>query len=300
MLRSILGSILVLATPGMLVLPAPAQPLMEKIAETGVLVGGTSKDAFPYAYRNEEGELVGYSVDMMQQVRQVLETQLQRPVQLRLVPLASDQRIPKLEAGKVDLVCDASSFTWDRDQRIDFSVSYGITGTRLLVPANSVLSNPESLAGKRIGALPKTTNEAAVRRLQPEAKLVLMRDRASGYQAVAQGEIDAFADDGILLESWLQRQPDPSQFRIASYPYSKEGIACMLPENHSDFQDSVNLALVRYMQGFLEQKPEYQAVFDRWFGPEGAAPMTRDLRNLSVETMQLILDFKEELPEADL
>ena len=280
--------------------PALAQTVLEKVAKTGVLVGGTSKDAFPFAFRDEQKQLVGYSIDMMQLVKAQLEKELQRPITLELVALDPDERIPKLQMGEVDLVCDASSFTWERDKEVDFSVSYGLTGTRLLVKNDSEIWDPASLAGKRVGALPKTTNELAIRKAQPKVEVVLISDRAAGYAALTEGKIDAFADDGVLLTSWQQRSPNAKDYQVVGYPYSQEGIACMLPENNSTLQGAVDLALVRYMQGFLAQKPAYTAIFDRWFGPQGASPLTQDLRNLVTETMQLVLDFKQELPEDEI
>lgn len=280
--------------------PAMAGNVMEEVAQTGVLVAGTSKDAFPFAFQNDQGELVGYSIDMMELIRSQLQKELNRPVRLQLVALNPEERIPKLESDEVNLVCDASSFTWDRDRKVDFSVSYAITGTQLLVPSGSTISSPESLRGQRIGALPRTTSERAIRARQPDAVVVLLQDRDSGYRALASGEIDAFADDGNLLYSWLARNPSSSSFKVAPDSYSKEGIACMLPENNSRFEGAVNKALVRYMQGFLANRSPYTDIFDRWFGPNSVVPATQELRNLYIDTMQLIVDFKEELPEQDL
>jgi polar amino acid transport system substrate-binding protein len=267
---------------------------MEKVARTGVLTAGTSKDALPFAYDNQ-GQLVGYSIDMLALIQQQLETELGKKIELQLVAIEPKERIVRLVNNDVDIVCDASSFTWERDRKIDFSVSYGITGTRLLVKQGNYLTTSQSLVDKRIGILPGTTNELAIKRAEPSATIVYLRDRAEGYSAVRQGTIDAFADDGILLESWLQTIDNSEDFAIAGY-YSKEGIACMIPEDNSQFLNNVNYALVRFMQSFLAGKQESIDLFDRWFGSQGIVPLTEDLRNLMLENMQLIVDFKEEIP----
>ncbi len=281
-----------------LIAPAQAGSVLSEVVRSGVLKAGTSKDAYPFAYQNGSGELVGYSVDILNLIRQELERKAGRPIRLQLVSLAADERIPSLEKGSVAIVCDASSFTWARDDKVDFSVSYGITGTQLLVPAGSSLSSPESLSGKRIGALPGTTNALAIKRAQPAAQLVFLSDREAGYRALEQGSIEAFADDGVLLYSWLQRHGGraASDFSVTGRTYSKEGIACMLPEDNSAFAGVVNLALIRYMNGFLDGQPGPRAIFDRWFGTQSETPMTQDMRSLFIETMQLMVDFKEAPP----
>jgi polar amino acid transport system substrate-binding protein len=276
---------------------ASAETVLEKVTKTGVLTAGTSKDAFPLAYANEKGQLVGYSVDMLQLIKGQIEKELKRPITLKLVALAPGERIPNLLSGAVDIVCDSSSFTWERDKLVDFSVSYGITGTRLLIKRGTTLEGPESLVGKRIGVLPKTTNEDSIRRAQPKAQIISFKDRAEGYKALQDGKIDGFAGDGLLLEGWIQKTSNTANFQVNDYPYSKEGVACMVPENNSKLIDKTNYALLSFMQGFVKSKPPSVAIFDRWFGPTSVVPLNQDLRSLVKDNMQNILDMREELPD---
>jgi polar amino acid transport system substrate-binding protein len=235
-------------------------------------------------------------------IQQQVEKALNRPVKLELVALDPADRIPKLQSGGVDIVCDAASFTWEREQKVDFTVSYGTTGTQLLIRRGQRGKSWDAaaLAGRRIGVLPGTTNEQAMRRAQPQAKIELVKDRSAGYKLLQQAKVDAFADDGILLEAWLQRTDNNRKFEIVSTLFSKEGIACMVPENNSAFLDTANYALIRFMQGFLSKKQPYVKTFDRWFGPQSVLPLTNDLRELVIENMRLVIDSKHEVPEKDL
>ncbi|MBN3923035.1 amino acid ABC transporter substrate-binding protein [Nostoc sp. NMS4] len=278
-----------------------AESVMKKVARTGVLTAGTSRDALPFAYVDSQGKLNGYSVDMLTLIKEQLEKDLGKKIKLQLVALSPSERIPKIVNQQVDIVCDASSFTWKRDKKVDFSVSYGATGTQLLVKKGSNLGSPESLIGKRIGVLAGTTNEQAIAHVQPKAKLVYFKTRVEGYTALQEGTIDAFSSDSILLEGWLQQQKNPDAFAIApDRPYSREGIACMVPENNSKFLDTVNYSLVKFMQGFVNGNQRYVTIFDRWFGSHGAVTLNRDLRDLVIETMQLVIEFREEIPKSDL
>lgn len=271
-----------------------AETVVEKITRTGTLTAGTSKDALPFAYRNEQGQLVGYSVDILELVTRQLEEEYDQDIDLELVALEPKERIPQLMSGEVDIVCDASSFTWERDRAIDFSFSYGSTGTRLLTKRGNKYWDPQSLVGVRIGALAQTTNEQAIGRVQPQAEIVLLKDRAEGFTALREGKIDAFASDGILLESWLQKAPDRQNWQVVG-DYSLEGIACMVAENNSQFLNTVNYTLVEFMQGLVDQKPKSVAIFDRWFGPQGALPLTKDLQEIMIDNIQLLIDFKERI-----
>jgi polar amino acid transport system substrate-binding protein len=301
MYKNIAAALFALTLPALMPQMAHSETVMQKVARTGVLKAGTSKDALPFAYAESQGKLTGYSVDMLGIIQQQLEKELGKKIQLKLVGLSPAERIPNIVNGQVDIVCDASSFTWERDKKVDFSVSYGVTGTQILIKKESNLGSPESLIGKRVGVLAQTTNEQAIKEIQPQAKLVYLKTRAEGYTALQQGKIDAFASDSILLEGWLQTAKNPDDFAIAPpRPYSREGIACMVPENNSKFLDTVNYSLVKFMQGFVNGNPKYVTIFDRWFGPQGAVYLNQDLRDLTVETMQLVIEFREEIPQGEL
>lgn len=283
--------------------PAIANSVLEKVVKTGVLTVGTSKDAFPFAYKDKNGRLTGYSIDMSILIQKQVEKELKRPIKLNLIPLDPADRIPKLRSGAVDIVCDAASFTWERERDVDFTVSYGTTGTQLLIRRGQQGKrswDTAALSGRRIGALPGTTNEQSIRRIQPKAQIVPVKDRAAGYQSLRENKIDAFADDGILLEGWLQRTANTQKFEIVSNLFSKEGIACMVPENNSTFLGVANYALIRFMQGFLKGKQPYVQTFDRWFGAKSVMPLSNDLRELIIDNMRLVIDAKQEVPENEL
>ena len=293
----IFGLILSAIMPGV----ASAETVMEKVARTGVLTAGTSRDALPFAYSDSQGKLTGYSVDMLGLIQQQLEKETGKKIKLKLVAVTPSERIPKIINREVDIVCDASSFTWERDKKVDFSISYGVTGTQILIKKNSNLGSPESLINKRVGVLSGTTNEQVIKQIQPQAKLVYLRTRPEGFAALEQGKVDAFASDSILLEGWLQTAKNQDSFAIVPpRPYSREGIACMVPENNSKFLNSVNYSLVKFMQGFVNNNPKYVAIFDHWFGYQGVVYLNRDLRDLAVETMQLMIEFHEAIPQKDL
>jgi polar amino acid transport system substrate-binding protein len=261
-------------------MPSPAETVLEKVARTGVLNAGTSTEAVPLAYDDEQGELVGYSVDMLNLIKTQLEVRLGKPIKLNLVEVTPENRIPKIQTEEVDIVCEAVSFTWNREEFVDFSTSYGITGTKLLVKKDSPLGSPESLAGKRIGVISGTTNEQVIKLVQPQATLVPVKNAWDGYTDLVGGKIDAFAWDGILLNGFRQTISTPAAFAVVpENAYNREGLACMLPQNNSTFRNLVDFTLVKFMQGVVTGDSQSVAIFDRWFGSNGMIPMNQDVIN---------------------
>jgi polar amino acid transport system substrate-binding protein len=54
------------------------------------------------------------------------------------------------------------------------------------------------------------------------------------------------------------------------------------------------------MQGFIKGKPAYVQTFDRWFGAQSVLPLPRDLRELVIDNMRLVIDTKQEIPDSEL
>jgi polar amino acid transport system substrate-binding protein len=273
--------------------PSWAETVLEKVTRTGVFTAGTATDAIPMAYNNDKGELVGYSIEMLNQIKTQLEARLGKPVQIEFVEVTPETRIPQILSGNVDIVCASVSFTWSREQYIDFSTTYGVTGTQLLVKRGSSSGTPESLSGKKIGVIPQTTNQQVIKLVQPQATLVLVKNVAEGYAALQQGKIDAFAWDGMLLEGFKQTIPQPNAYEVVpSQPFDREGVACMLPQNDSTFRNLVDFALVKFMQGVATGDPQSVAIFDRWFGANGVISVDRNRVN---QMFQFVVDTHEQI-----
>lgn len=269
---------------------AGAETVMEKVARTGILTVGTRTDLVPYSYVDAQGELVGYSVDMIQLIRDQLQTELGKEVTIQVV-VEQDfpQRMAHLTGGEVDISCD-TAFTWQRDQFVDFSVSYGLSGIRLMVPKDSSLGSPESLVGRRIGVMPYTTAEQTMRVIHPEAVLVPMQTLSESFVALQRGEVDAVAGDTVVLAGEITRTA-PNHFALSpAEPYARYGVACMVPENNSSFLDLVNYSLVRMMQGYVNGDT---SVVNRWFGPEGVVELPPTLIRAF---FQSIILTREQIP----
>jgi polar amino acid transport system substrate-binding protein len=242
---------------------------MEKVARTGVLTLGINSELIPYSYVNDKGELDGYSMSIVNLVRQQLEKELGKPVTLETVEAKTiADRIPKLLTGEIDITCD-TAFTWARDKYVDFSVSYSITGIRLLVPKNSNLETPESLIDKRIAVIPNTVSEKAIKLAQPKATLVPVENLEAGLIALKEGKVDGVAGDSILLDGARQKAGLLDTKLVPNAPFASYGIACMIGQHDPTFLRLVNYSIVGFMENYLTKEKTASGIVDRWLGPNG-------------------------------
>lgn len=274
-----------------------AETVMEKVSRTGVLTVGTRFDLIPYSYIDDRGELVGYSIDAIKEIEEQLQEYLGREITIQMVEAKdAGESIPMLERGEIDLACN-TAFTWERDRHVDFSVSYSISGIRLLVRREATLGSPESLAGKRIGVGEKTVAEALLKLLQPQAILVKgIEDVEEAFALLDAGKVDAIAGDTIILAGTAQRRGAEAYQLVPEEPYARFGVACMVPENNSTFLNLVNYSLVKLMQGYVAGEKPYVDMVNRWFGPEGIVPLPPDLVRSFFET--IIIERAQIPPDA--
>lgn len=277
--------------------PSWAGKVLDKIKQTGVITAGARKDAIPFGYMNEKGQWVGYSLDILELIRKETEKQLGKPIKLQLVEVTPENRFTKIKDQSIDIECGSTTVTWQREKEVDFSVSYFASGTKLLVKKGSELGTVESLAGMKIGVIPNTTNEKAIKLQQPAAQLVTVKDRFDGLQKLEKGEIDGFASDGIILEGLKQNASNSNALEIVpEFPYMYESYACAIPQDESQWRDLVNYSLIQYMEGIVSDQQSAVTIYERWFGFNGKVPYSRETINTY---FQGIVDTYEWIPLID-
>lgn len=264
--------------PLLLAGPSLAETVVEKVARTGFLTVGTRFDAIPYSYVNDKGELVGYSMDVLERIRKRLETRLGRPVTLQMVEANQPgEKINLIRSGEIDIAC-STAFTWERAKVVDFSISYSISGIRILAKKGSNLSTPQSLIGKRIALVPTSAAVDVIKLVQPQATIVTTYSTVEeALEALKTGKIDAIAGDSISLAGTILRDNPKIYEIVPEEALANFGIACMVPENNSTFLDDVNYAIVKMMQDYITNDTATVSQIDRWFGSQGMVPIPPEL-----------------------
>lgn len=273
-----------------------AETTLERIQRTGVIRAGAWKDAKPFGYVNEKGKWVGYSIDIMTVVKSQLEKALKRPLKLELIEVNTQNRFDLVMDGKVDLSCGPTTFTWNREKYVDFSLSYFVTGTQLLVKQGTKLDSLKDLRALRIGVERNTTTENVLKVLDTRLNLIPVMNRSDGLYRLERGRIDVYASDGVLLEALKQSAAKPDTWEIVPSDdlISRESYACLVRENDSNWRDFVNYSILRVIQGYLIDDPEFKQMFDAWFGESGIAPYPQEVLN---NHFQGIVDSVERIPK---
>ncbi len=249
--------------------PVAAETVLESVARTGKLIVGTSFDLVPYAYFNQKEEFDGYSIDIIKLIQKQLEQELDKTIKVEFVETNSvAETFPKLTSGEIDIACN-TVFTWERDRYVDYTIRYGLSGIRLLVPTGKT---SDSFANKKIGVPPATFVQDAVKLAYPQATIVPMATLTEGVAALKAGQVDALAGDSVILDG-VRQQIATDDYKVVPQlpekPYARYGIACMVRDNNSSFLHIANYAIAKMMEGYLVGDQQSLDIVNKWFGPEG-------------------------------
>jgi polar amino acid transport system substrate-binding protein len=297
MLKKLLIAVLGLLIAFSIAQQTQAETVLDEVSRTGVLTFGTRADIIPYSYVDDKEKLVGYSVDVIELIRQELQRNLGRSVAVDFKVVNNpDELIQKVSQGEIDIAC-STQFTWQREQFVDFSIPYSLSGVRLLIKnGNPLTGTADSLVGKKVGIVPNTMGEVVMKRLQPQAVLVPLNDLEDGLAPLRNGQLDAIAGDSIVMAGTILKSGPEAYSLVPAQPYARYGVGCMIPQNNSVLMNSVNRAIAQLMQGYIIKDQKFVALVNQWFGPDGLVPLPENLLRAYFET---IIMSHEQIPVTD-
>jgi ABC-type amino acid transport substrate-binding protein len=273
-MKRMLAVVLALAVV-MAAVPVLAQPdTLEKIKTTGALTIGTRTGSPPFAYVNKNNEWVGFSIDLVEQlVKPEVEKAVGRAIKIEKKESTPPTRIPLLSSNAVDLIAGTMTDTPERRQSVDFSLTFFYTGAQFLVKKGSPIKSVNDIGGKRIASQQGSTNAKIIREKYPQAQLREFPDQPAAFQALAQGQVDAYTNDGIQLAGLKAKAPNPKDWEVVGDFYSEEPYGMALRKGDTKFKAAVDAGLRR---GFESGK--YFEIYDKWFGPKGEVPYPMTLQ----------------------
>ncbi|MEU4443730.1 transporter substrate-binding domain-containing protein [Actinosynnema sp. NPDC050801] len=241
----------------------PAGSTMARIQARGRLIAGVDQNTYLMGFRNPfSGELEGFDVDL---AREVARAVFGDPGAIQFKVLTSEQRIPTLERGEVDIVVRTMTVTCERWQKVNFSTVYLQAGQRVLVPSNSEVTGIESLGGKRVCATKGSSSLVAVATAPSGPVPVSVPNWTDCLVMLQQGQVDAISTDDTILAGFAAQDP---YTKVVGPQFTAEPYGMAFPKADEDFVRFVNALLER-----LRADGTWARLHERWLGPAPAAPV---------------------------
>lgn len=237
---------------------------LAKIKASGsVSLGVRESSGLGYTLGN--GKYVGFHTEMGEIVLSDIRKQLGlTALEVKYQPVTSQNRIPLVQNGTVDLECGSTTNNATRQKDVSFAVTTYVEEVRIAVKANSGINGIKDLAGKNVATTTGTTSVQTLRRNERaggiDFKEVYGKDHADSFLLLESGRADAFVMDGSILAANISKAKNPADFKIVGEVLSVEPIACMLRKDDPAFKKAVDDSIKRQIaDGSLAK------LYDKWF-----------------------------------
>ena len=258
---------------------------LKKITDSGKMTVAYRESSVPFSYLAGGNTAVGFSADVTNAVVDAVKKRLNNPnIKVEFQAVTSQNRIPLLQNGTIDLECGSTTNNSTRGKDVQFAVNHFFTGTRLLAKKASGIKNYADLAKKTVASTTGTTNAQVIRKYNTDKGLgmdiVLGKDHDDSVLMVDSGRAVAFAMDDILLFGLMGNSKVPAEWEVVGDSLQVEPYACMMRKEDPKFQELVNGVI-----GGMMKSGEFEKLYTKWFmspiPPKGQnlnLPMSKELR----------------------
>ena len=244
---------------------AQANDTLAKIKSTGSVTMGVRESSGVLSYTLGDGKYTGYHVEICQRVLADIQKQLGlAKLDIKYQPVTSQNRIPLVQNGTVDIECGSTTNNQARQRDVAFAVTTFVEEVRIAVKANSGINSIKDLNGKNVATTTGTTSVQTLRKHERAAgvdfKEVYGKDHADSFLLLESGRADAFVMDGSLLAGLIARSKNPADFKIVGEVLSVEPIAIMFRKDDPAFKKAVDDSIIAMMKS-----GEINKIYDKWF-----------------------------------
>lgn len=180
-------------------------------------------------------------------------------VQLDLVPVTSQNRIPFVLTGKADLVMATLTITPQRALQIWFSDPYCAQESIIMAPHDTKVESFDDLKGKRVSVVRGAIQAPMVTELAPGATLMQYDNDASTIQALMTGQVDATATGFLIPAQTNKLQPGKNYEKKLSL--GVQGIGMGLHRGNVDLLRWVNTFIYQ-----VKQDGQLAGIFKKYTG----------------------------------
>jgi glutamate/aspartate transport system substrate-binding protein len=264
---------------------AHAEDTLKKAKESGTITMGVRESSGVLSYTLGGSKYVGYHIAICERAIENVEKAIGKKLTVKYQPVTSQNRIPLVQNGTVDLECGSTTNNEARAKDVSFAYTTFVEEVRMLVKADSGIKSIADLKGKTVATTTGTTSVQTLRRNKKaegmDFKEVFGKDHSDSFLLVESGRADAFVMDGSLLAGLRARAKNPNEFKIVGEPLSVEPIAIMVRKDDDGLRKIIDQTIVD-----MTKSGEIYKLYDKWFmqptPPTGAVinlPMSDALKD---------------------
>jgi glutamate/aspartate transport system substrate-binding protein len=247
-----------------MVATAQATDTLAKARASGTITMGVRESSGALSYTLGEGKFVGYHVELCQRIITDIEKSIGKKLEVKYQPVTSQNRIPLVQNGTVDIECGSTTNNATRQKDVSFLVTAYMEQVRIAVKANSGITKIEQLSGKNVATTTGTTSVQLLRKHERatgvDFKEIFGKDHADSFLLLDSGRADAFVMDGSILIGNIMSSKSPADFKIVGEVLSNEPIGIMVRKDDAGIKKIGDTTIAA-----MAKSGELSKLYDKWF-----------------------------------
>jgi len=237
----------------------PKEPAnhLEAIKQEGKLVAGTSADYPPFESIDENGNMVGFDIDLINEIGKRMG------VEVEIQDMPFDSLIASVQEGKIDLSIAAFNYTEERDKTVDFTDAYYYAEDGFLVAEDFAgeITVPEDAAQYRVGVQTGATADGWATENLLDTGL-MSEENLFRYERMDQAALDVKAGRiDILITDYIPAQALAGELGGLKVVYHAEvstgPVNIIVPEGDVELTNALNEIIADLLEeGFIDELAE--------------------------------------------
>ncbi len=237
---------------------------LAKVKASGVVTMGVRDSSGALSFTLGDGKYAGFHVEICQRIIANLEKAAGKKLETKYLAVTSQNRIPLVQNGTVDIECGSTTNNVTRQKDVTFLDTAYVEEVRIAVKANSGITSINQLKDKNVATTTGTTSVQLLRKHERatgvDFKEVFGKDHADSFLLLESGRADAFVMDGQILAGNIATSKSPADYKIVGEVLSVEPIAIMIHKDDAAFKTLGNDTIKA-----LIKSGEMAKIYDKWF-----------------------------------
>ena len=218
------------------------------------LIVGTSADFPPFENVDENGDIVGFDIDLIQEIGKELGKEI------KIENMDFNGIVGAVQTDKVDIAISGITADEERGKKVNFSDPYYESSQAILVREDDEGSNSmDDLSGKLVGSqLGSTSDDVIMEYEDIENKKYNKANDA--VLDLTNGRLDAVIIEHSIAQAFVDNNEGIKVIVPEGLNTEKELLAIALPKDDEELLNKVNEALAS-----IKDSGKYDELFNKWF-----------------------------------
>ena len=238
---------------------------LKKVKDSGSITMGIRESSYPLSYLDDKQQPIGYHIDVCNKIIEAIKKDLKMTdLKVQHQPVTSQNRIPLVSNGTVDIECGSTTNNEARQNQVAFALTTFVTNVRMAVKKASGITSLSQLDGKPVATTSGTTSVQLMRAHEKgknvNFKEVYGKDHADSFLLLETDRAVAFVMDDNLLAGLVTSSKNPQEYAIVGEVLNIEPIAIMMRKDDPAFKKIADDTI----RG-LVKSGEIEKLYSKWF-----------------------------------